>query len=123
GQLMLVGDGVVEGKGIHVASGTCAPLAAILRVPGSSSSIGDDVMTLLPEGALGLAYLPDTGNGAAELAVVATQDGTRVRWENPHCPGPVDVVLDRGEALQQVCDDDPATATERGVDGTRVEAD
>ncbi|MFC2173075.1 IgGFc-binding protein, partial [Acidobacteriota bacterium] len=135
--LKITSDGVVEQKGIHVWSTDCGEISVLFRVPAAMASVGDDTMTILPATNLGMVYYPDTyhGGGAytdgdgnpaqagSEFAVLAIEDNTQVTWDNPFCPGLTQVTLNRGEVIQHKCQDDPPNVIQRGIVGSRVEAD
>ena len=106
-------------KGIHLSSESCVAFAALLRVPGSGSSVADDVARLIPAAMLGRRYYPVSALGLAEFVVLATEDGTLVRIEDPTCPSPPPVVLDRGEAFLHRCEGGPDGGD---VTGTVVDA-
>jgi len=122
--LMIDTDGVVESKGIRIHSSSCEPIAVLFRLPGTGASFADEAFRVLPVTELGTEYFPDTYHGAAQFAIVATEDATTVSWDNPHCPGAVSVILDRGESVQHQClNDDGMTVAQRGIVGTRIASD
>lgn len=116
--MMSVADTPVA-RGVHLVSTNCAPFAAFLRVPGSSSSVADDMARLMPVDMLGTRYLPVAYRGQANFVVCATQDGTRVRIIDPHCASPPEMILARGEAILHRC---AAQDVNQDVTGTIVDA-
>jgi hypothetical protein len=119
GAAMVVTEDAPVAQAIHAWTDGCEAFGALLRVPGSEASVGDDVMRLMPASLLGLRYLPVAYWGEAEVLVVATDDDTVVTLSDPTCPAPSPFVLDRGEVVLHRCVEASGDAD---ITGTVVEA-
>lgn len=110
---------VATQQGLRLSSDSCSAFGALLRVPGSGSSVADDVARLIPTAMLGRRYYPVSALGLAEFVVVATEDGTLVTIDDPVCSSPPPVVLDEGETFLHRCEGGPDGGD---VTGTIVDA-
>jgi hypothetical protein len=108
-------------KAFHLWTEDCGRFGVLFRVPGSGSSVGDDVMRVLPLGLLGTRYLPVSYFGQSEFLVVATEDGTGVSLDDRWCGVSGQHTMSRGEAVLHRCDL-TAAGVHHDVTGSLVEA-
>ncbi len=114
--VMITTEDAPVARGIRVTreGNGCALFSVLLRVPGSGSSVADEVARILPVDVLGRRYAPVAYWGASEFVVVATRAGTSVTIDDPTCPLPGTRTLDAGEALMHRCVDAPGDGSITG---------